>query len=156
VVVVTAGVVAAVIPPSVHASPKDEPINGRRALPVAQLAPGSRPLVIYGMAAIDRDGRLTEAVVIPVLGWRPGTRVDIRVCGGLVLVTADPHAAFRVTRPGQVRLPATVRHWCGLTAGSRVLLVADPAVGRLVVHPPAAIDAMISGSHAVALGGEAR
>ncbi|MFD6756116.1 MULTISPECIES: AbrB/MazE/SpoVT family DNA-binding domain-containing protein [Micromonospora] len=107
------------------------------------------------MAAIDRDGRLAEAVVIPALGWLSGTRVDVRVRGGLVLVTANPHAAFRVTRPGQVRLPATVRHWCGLAAGSRVLLVADPAVGRLVVYPPAAVHAMITEAQAAALDGEA-
>ncbi|WP_239098600.1 AbrB/MazE/SpoVT family DNA-binding domain-containing protein [Micromonospora qiuiae] len=151
----TARVVAAVIPPSTHASAEAEPISGRRALPVAPLTPEPQPAAIYGMAAIDRDGRLSEAVVIPVLGWLPGTRVDIRVCGGLVLVTADPHAAFRVTRPGQVRLPATVRHWCGLTAGVRVLLVADPDAGRLVVHPPAAVQAMIIGWHANVLGGEA-
>ncbi|PMR61396.1 hypothetical protein C1A38_09520 [Verrucosispora sp. ts21] len=92
---------------------------------------------------------------MPALGWLSGTRVDVRVRGGLVLVTANPHAAFRVTRPGQVRLPATVRHWCGLAAGSRVLLVADPAVGRLVVYPPAAVHAMITEAQAAALDGEA-
>jgi hypothetical protein len=43
-----------------------------------------------------------------------------------------------------------------LAAGSRVLLVADPAAGRLVVHPPAALDAMIGQYHAAVLGGESR
>ncbi|KXK58059.1 hypothetical protein AWW66_32120 [Micromonospora rosaria] len=107
------------------------------------------------MAAIDRDGWLADAVVVPALGWLSGTRVDVRVRGGLVVVTADSQAVFRVTRPGQVRLPATVRHWCGLTAGSRLLLVADPAMGRLVVHPPAAVHAMIISFQAAAWDGEA-
>jgi hypothetical protein len=124
-------------------------------LPVAQLAPESGPSPICGMAAIDCNGRIAEATVIPALAWAPGTRLDIRVCGGLVLVTADPHAVFRVTQPGQVRLPAAVRHWCGLASGSRVLLVADPAAGRLVVHPPAALHTMITEFHAAVLGGEA-
>ena len=127
----------------------------RRTLPVARLAPEPSPVPICGMAAIDRGGRLADVAVVAALGWLPGTRLDIRVRGGLVLVTADPHAAFRVTRPGQVRLPATVRHWCGLKAGSRVLLVADPAAGRLVVHPPPALHAMVTGFHAAALAGEA-
>jgi hypothetical protein len=55
-----------------------------------------------------------------------------------------------------VRLPATVRHWCGLSPGSRVLLAADPAAGRLVVHPPAALDAMIGQFHARVPGGESQ
>jgi hypothetical protein len=110
--------------------------------------------VVCGIAAIDCNGRLAEATVIPTLGWTPGTQLDIRVNGGLVLITADPQAVFRVTRPGQVRLPATVRHWCGLAPGSRVLLVADPEAGRLVVHPPAALHSMITKFHAAALGGD--
>jgi hypothetical protein len=108
------------------------------------------------MAAIDVNGRLADGTVIPSLDWAANTRLDIRVHGGLVVVTADPHAVFRVTRAGQLRLPATVRHWCTLTAGSRVLLVANPAARRLVVHPPAALEAMISQYHAVVLGGESR
>jgi hypothetical protein len=107
------------------------------------------------MAAIDCNGRLADGTVIPSLEWAVDTRLDIRVRAGLVVVTADPQAVFRVTQAGQVRLPATVRHWCTVTAGGRVLLVADPAAGRLVVHPPAALDAMIGQYHAAVLGGEA-
>lgn len=152
----TALVVSPVVPPPVADARQGGQANGRRALPVAQLAPpASDRSPVCGMAAIDCNGRITEATVIPVLGWAPGTRVDIRVRAGLVLVTADPHAVFRVTQPGQVRLPATVRHWYGLAPGSRVLLVADPAAGRLVVHPPAALHTMITEFHAGLLGGEA-
>jgi hypothetical protein len=106
------------------------------------------------MAAIDVNGRLADGTVIPSLNWAVNTRLDIRVRGDLVVVTADPQAVFRVTRAGQVRLPATVRHWCTPTAGSRVLLVADPAAGRLVVHPPAALESMVSQYHAIVFGGE--
>jgi hypothetical protein len=89
------------------------------------------------MAAVDRNGRLADATVIPVLGWGPGTRPDIGVRGGLILINADAHAVFRVTRPGQLRLPATVRHWCGLTPGSRVLPAAEPRPGgSWSTHPP--------------------
>src|SRR5438552_1854392 len=61
------------------------------------------------MAAIDVNGRLADGTVIPSLNWAVNTRLDIRVRGDLVVVTADAHAVFRVTRAGQVRLPATVR-----------------------------------------------
>jgi hypothetical protein len=124
-------------------------------LPVAHLAPPPDRSVRCGTATIDCNGRVTEATVIPALGWVPGTRLDIRVRGGLVLLTADPHGVFRITQPGRVRLPATVRHWCGLSPGSRVLLAADLEAGRLVVHPPAALHDMIAQFHAAVWDGGA-
>jgi bifunctional DNA-binding transcriptional regulator/antitoxin component of YhaV-PrlF toxin-antitoxin module len=110
---------------------------------------------IVGVATPDVRGRLAEATVVRALGWDVGTRLDIRVRAGLVLITADPHAVFRVTQPGQVRIPAGARDWCDLTAGHRVLLIADLDAGLLVVHPPAALTAMISQFHFQVLGGEA-
>jgi hypothetical protein len=62
---------------------------------------------------------------------------------------------FRVTDRGHLRLSATVRHWCALVPGDRVLLAADPAQGQLAVYPPAALDAVIGRVHAAVLGGEA-
>ena len=48
-----------------------------------------------------------------------------------------------------------MRHWCGLTPGARVLLVAEPDEGRLVIHPTASLDAMITRVYAEVLGGDA-
>jgi hypothetical protein len=160
VAVVTSSVVSPVVPSSTPTRPPVASAPARRTLPLPDLPPPSllQPecgtSLLCGIAAIDVNGRLADGTVIPSLDWAVNTRLDIRVHGGLVVVTADPQAVFRVTRPGQVRLPATVRHWCTLTAGSRVLLVADPPAGRLVVHPPAALDVMISQYHATVFGGE--
>jgi bifunctional DNA-binding transcriptional regulator/antitoxin component of YhaV-PrlF toxin-antitoxin module len=87
------------------------------------------------------------------LGWAPGTRLDVRETGGLVLVTADRQGVFGLTRQGHLRLPVAVRRWCGLATGDRVLLAAEPGDGLLVVHPLAALDAMITQLHASVLGG---
>jgi bifunctional DNA-binding transcriptional regulator/antitoxin component of YhaV-PrlF toxin-antitoxin module len=57
---------------------------------------------------------------------------------------ADRHGAFAVTGRGHLRIPAAVRHWCGLHAGDRVLLAAEPGAGLLVLHPPAALDAVVA------------
>jgi hypothetical protein len=116
------------------------------------LAPPTGPPLLCGIAAIDCNGRLADATAIPSLDWTAGTRLDIRVDGGLVRVSADPHAVFQVTQAGQVRLPAPVRHWLALTPGSRVLLVADLEASRLVVYPPATLHAMITQFHG---GGQA-
>jgi hypothetical protein len=88
------------------------------------------------------------------LGWVPGTRLYFRERGGLIVVT-DDRGVFSITSQGHLRLPATVRHWCRLVPGDRVLLAADPAEGHLVVHPPAALDAMIIQFHVAVLDGEA-
>jgi len=124
-------------------------------LPVPRLAALRDRSMVYGTAAVDCNGRVAEATVIGALGWAPGTRLNICESGGLVLVTADRQGVFAMTSQGHLRLPATVRHWCGLAAGDRVLLAADPAQGLLVVHPPAALDVMIVQFHAGVLGGDA-
>jgi hypothetical protein len=105
------------------------------------------------MARLDDRGRIADRAVVRVLGWVPGTRLAMRESHGLVLVEADRQGVFAVTGAGHVRLPATVRHWCRLAAGDRVLLVAEPAYGLLVVHPPAVLDAMVDRAHAAVLGG---
>jgi bifunctional DNA-binding transcriptional regulator/antitoxin component of YhaV-PrlF toxin-antitoxin module len=110
---------------------------------------------VYGLATIDCNGRVAETAMINALGWEPGTRLDIRENSGLVLVTASRQGVFSLAGQGYLRLPATVRHWCGLVPGDRVLLAAEPGQGRLVVHPPTALDAMITQFHASVLGGEA-
>ena len=57
---------------------------------------------------------------------------------------------FGLTGQGYLRLPGTVRHWCGLVPGDRVLVAADPDQGLLVVHLPAALDTTVGQFHAVA------
>ncbi|WFE47651.1 AbrB/MazE/SpoVT family DNA-binding domain-containing protein [Verrucosispora sp. WMMD1129] len=65
----------------------------------------------------------------------------------------DDQAMLRLTGQGHVRLPAVVRHWCGLAAGDRLLLVADPAVGLLLVCPVAVLDEVVVQAHAAVLAG---
>ncbi|HWM02736.1 MAG TPA: hypothetical protein VNP92_10420 [Actinophytocola sp.] len=39
-----------------------------------------------------------------------------------------------------MRIPAGLRHRCGLATGDRVLLAADPTHSHLTIYPPAALD----------------
>jgi hypothetical protein len=157
--VTASSVVTPVVPPTMApglgGGRAPRPGTARRVLPLARLTSSRARSTVYGLATIDCNGRVAETVVINALGWVPGTRLDIRESGGLVLVTASRHGVFAMTGQGYLRLPATVRHWCGLVPGDRVMLAADPADGLLVVHPPAALDAMITQFHASVLGGEA-
>lgn len=126
---------------------------GQRPLPVSRLAVTRLRSTVYGLAAVDDRGRVADHTVVRALGWGSGIRLEIREIGGLVLVRADRQGVFSMTGQGHLRLPAMVRHWCGLVPGDRVLLAADPDQRLLVVHPPAALDAMVSQFHADVLGG---
>jgi hypothetical protein len=152
----TAGVVLPVVPPTAR-FPRPAGSNGpRRPLPLPP-TPSSAPArpPVFGLATLDCNGRLADGALVAALGWGVQTRLDIRVRAGLVLIQPDPHAVFRLTRSGHVRLPANVRDWCALATGDRVLLIADLEAGLLVLHPPAALTTMVSQFHAAMLGGGA-
>jgi hypothetical protein len=154
----TGVVVSPLVPPVATSSRPDGRATaraGRRPLPVPRLAGTRLRSTVYGLAAMDDRGRVADGAIVRALGWVPGTRLDVHESGGLVLVRADRQGVFSLTGQGNVRLPATVRHWCGLVPGDRVLLAADPDQGLLIVYPPAALDAMVSQFHADVLGGDA-
>ncbi|MEU4398261.1 hypothetical protein [Micromonospora orduensis] len=76
-------------------------------------------------------------MIIRALEWGPGTRLHIREGSGVIVVRLDGQGVFTVTSQGHLHLPAAVRHWCGLAAGDRVLLAANPATAcSLYTHLP--------------------
>ncbi|MFI7645198.1 AbrB/MazE/SpoVT family DNA-binding domain-containing protein [Micromonospora sp. NPDC049460] len=123
-------------------------------MPLPRLVARRAASTVYGLVTLDSRGRVADRTAMRALGWAPGRRLDIREHRGLIIVAADQQGVFAVTKEGHLRLPAVVRHWCGLTAGDRVFLAADPDASRLVVHPPAALDAMIAQAHAAAFSGD--
>ncbi|MFV2104878.1 hypothetical protein, partial [Micromonospora sp. LOL_024] len=148
-----------VIPPVVLSDlgqAAERPTGGalrRGPLPLSPLPERRASTRVYGVAALEGSGRLRDRAVVRALGWGPGTRLDIRENGGVIVVRADAQGVFRLTGQGYLRLPASVRHWCGLTPGDRLLLAADPALGVLVVYSVAALDEFVAQSCAAVLGG---
>jgi hypothetical protein len=126
----------------------------RRILPLPAVPVPRSSVVVYGLAAVDCRGRVADRAVVHALGWTPGTCLDIRQARGLLVIRADTRGVFRVTAQGHLRLPATVRHGCGLVPGDRVLLAADPDRDLLVVYPPAALDDLLAPRHAGLLDGD--
>jgi hypothetical protein len=160
VVPVRAGVIGPVVPPLV-------PASGRAAVPsVVTLVRGPLPLptltprristVVYGLSAVDDRGRVADRVIMRVLGWSAGLRLDIRETGGILTVLTDRDGGYQVTSQGHLRLPAPLRHRCGLQAGDRILLAADPDRSRLAVCPPAALDTLLPQQSTATTGGEPR
>jgi hypothetical protein len=120
----------------------------RRRLPLLALSMRRRSIAVYGFAAVDCRGRVADHAVVTALGWVPGTRLNIGESRGLLVIRTDAHGVFSVTKQGHLRLPATVRHCCGLVSGDRALLPPDPQCDLLIVDPPAALDDLLAQRHA--------
>jgi hypothetical protein len=125
-----------------------------RTLPLPTVPTPRTSAAVYGLATVDCRGRVANQTVLHALGWAPGTPLDIHETHGLLTIRTHPHGVFSITSQGHLRLPAPVRHHCGLAAGDRVLLAADPPDNRLIVHPPAALDDMLARCHARLLDGD--
>jgi hypothetical protein len=134
------------------AHPGPRPVDVR-PMPVPALSSGPLRDAVYGLAVLDRYGRLADRALLGALGWGPGQRFDLTLLAGSVLATPCPGSPVRVGNDGYLRLPVGVRRACRLVAGDRVLLVAEPAAGRLLLHPPAALDALLDAHHTALLRG---
>lgn len=110
----------------------------------------------YGLAVMDRHGRLADLAVMVCLGWGAGTVLGLGAWDDCLVLAADPGGTVQVARDGTFRLPAGPRRQHGLAPGDRVLLAADPAAGRLRLYPPASLDELLrpsSNGAALATGG---
>lgn len=148
-------VVPPVIPSLSRSRENVAPAVSRR-LPLPAVSVGRIVSWSYDVVAVDDRGRLAARQLLCRIGCQPGVAVVIREAGGLLVVAADPAGTSAVTPQGYLRIPASVRRRHGLAAGCRVLVVADPDARRLVVHPPASVDAMAAAWHAAAFGDGAR
>jgi len=118
------------------------------------LIPQRTTAVVYGLSALDDRGRLADRTIMRVLGWSAGLRLDISETRGMLVIRSRASGESHVTGRGYLRVPAALRHRCGLETGDRVLLAADPGQGQLVVYPPAALDALITQQATDSLDGE--
>ena len=124
-------------------------------MPLAPPAPErAGSAAVFGLSAVDCHGRINDRSILRSLGWVGGLRLAIQERAGLIVVVAEPGGVFCVSRQGYLQLPAVVRGWCGLAAGDRVFLAVDAGRSRMVVHPPAAIEAMVVAVHAAVWGGD--
>ena len=112
----------------------------RAPLPLPSLITRRASPTVYGLAAIDDRGRLADRAVMRALSWSAGLCLDIRETRRLLAIRPQDHGELQVTGQGHLRLPALLRHRCGLQAGDRVLLVASPSQRQLTIYPPVAID----------------
>lgn len=112
-------------------------------LPVCVVPGTADPDLAYGVAVVGDAGRVADRAVLSALNWSPGTRLTM-LCteGGLVLVHAASDGPGQVTGAGFFRVPFRQRRRVRLLEGDRVLLLAHRERKRLLIYPPAALDAL--------------
>lgn len=134
--------IAPIVPPQ---APLQELLHGQLTPPVAVRIRSED--VVYGMSTVGDGGRLLDRRLFGLLGWVPGTRLDIR-CDrrGVLLVGPTDDGDAIVTRQDFFRVPYRLRRRVNLFIGDRVLLIGRRSRGRLAVHPPVAMDEMFTAS----------
>ncbi|MFG1954994.1 hypothetical protein [Micromonospora sp. NPDC048830] len=146
--------IGALVPPKtvrpVVGAPVPLPVLPQLSLPADPDADG----LMLGMARLDRSGRLSARELLGVLGWRPGSRVDIGVVAGVLVAATASTGRHVVHGRGELCLPAAVRQMCGLLSGVPVLLAASPSQQVLVVHPVHTVARLLTEHHTrLAAGG---
>ncbi|MFC4951089.1 AbrB/MazE/SpoVT family DNA-binding domain-containing protein [Pseudonocardia sp. GCM10023141] len=124
-----------------------------RPIALPTLPPHAGRDALYGLAVLDRYGRVADRAMLRALAWGPGQTLTLTLIAGSVLVLSHPEGSVRVGNDEHLRLPVGVRRAYRLVAGDRILLVADPSAGRLLLHPPAALDVLLDAHHAALLQG---
>ena len=114
-----------------------------RTLPLT--VPPARPPslpgdVVYGLARVDRSGRVADRSVTGALGWRGGDRLTLTAEAGVVVIRRDPSGLVTLPPRSCLPIPAALRHRCGLLPGDPVLLTAVPAEDTLTAYSLAVVD----------------
>ena len=140
----TGPLIAPVIPSSAAARTARAPVAAR-TLPLTVPPALSRPLapgrdVVYGLARVDRSGRVADRTVTGALGWRGGDRLTLTAEAGVVIIRRDSSGLVTLPPRSCVPIPAALRHRCGLLPGDPVLLTAVPAEDTLTAYSLVVVD----------------
>jgi hypothetical protein len=121
-------------------------------LPPITPPPPSSTLQV-GIAAVDRSGRLREQRLLHAFCWAPGDRTTVEVQPRSVIMWRDGRGRAVIDTRGQFFLPAAGRRLFGIAPGDRVVLLAEPQAGLLVICPVAIVAALVSDLCATMPGG---
>ena len=104
------------------------------------------------MARTDLSGRVRGASLLRVLGWLPGSGIDLDVAGYAIVIRVGPDGRHKIGALGEIGLPASLRAMAGIAAESLVFMAALVDRGLLVIHPARAITRALHRTYAGLIG----
>lgn len=96
-------------------------------------------LFLVDVARLDTSGRFCARSLLASLAWQAGRRVEVRVGVDAVVFGSCVAGGQVVGSRGELTLPVSARLLAGLDARARIVLIAVPTDGLLIVHPPTLI-----------------
>jgi hypothetical protein len=97
---------------------------------------------------MDDRGRLADRSPIRAAVWLPGQPITISAAPDRLVIVVNAGGPETITRHGHLRLPAGIRHACGLSAGDRLLVTVTHTEPMLAVYPMATVETILRQQHA--------
>lgn len=107
----------------------------------------------YAIASIDGSGRIADIGIVNSMGWKVGDGLELALQNGGVLIQRSTNSTTALAEKRRLAVPVGIRRSCGIRTGDRVLLVAAPEFGFVLIHTMATLDAMVVNHHASMVAG---
>jgi hypothetical protein len=128
----TERLVAALIPPTT-APTVAVPNAAATVLPLPALAPVQPARFVHRTALLDDHGRVREATLLALLGWKPQQAVEVVEHGPRLLVRATPDGPVVLDPKGRVRVPDAVKSAGVVCDDYRVIFMSGQALSAGIV-----------------------
>ncbi len=107
----------------------------------------------YTITTICCHGQVGDRAPVKLLNWASSDRVSLTVDNQVIVAVVDPIGDSQIGPRGHLRIPATVRHRCGIKPGERVLVAASAEHRAVLVYPLALVHHALSMHHTRMGGG---
>lgn len=104
----------------------------------------------YSLTTTCCHGQLGDRMPVRLLNWHPDQPIALVVKDSAVVGFDDPRGAHHIGPRGHLRLPATIRHQCGIITGQQLLVAVSVEHRIVITYPIAAIDRVLSPLHELA------
>ncbi|KZM75466.1 hypothetical protein AWN90_18980 [Nocardia terpenica] len=116
-------------------------------MPELMIGTGAMNRFEYSVAVICCHGQVGDRAAVKRLGWLPEQPISLTVAGRTAVAFEHSDGGFRVDHDGHLRLPAVIRHRCGIEPGDRLLIAASVPGRLLLIYPLVVIDQALSTLH---------
>jgi bifunctional DNA-binding transcriptional regulator/antitoxin component of YhaV-PrlF toxin-antitoxin module len=137
----TERLIAALIPATTATVPAAATAASRVALPALPSPDTAR--YDHRVALVDDHGRVREASLFALLGWKPGDCVSVTERGRQLLVRADADGDLALDPRGRLRIPDALRKFRSWGAGDALILSACLSEQLLVLSPSSTLDTLV-------------